>query len=1010
MATEERGGNEAAREKLWSPIGGILVTIALLLPIELLHQTVLQIVNPSPIILTAVVYAAYSGGLRSGLISAAIALAYVVYYFSEPGQLFQYSDHDSESLITLVFSILLVVPMVAFLKRRARTAVREQIARGRAELRVRETQRQQKWLETVLDRMPTPLLLTEPNSGQVLFANTAAKELTEAVAPSGAAALQPATGAEVAPLETADDQMLCVRAARGEYANIFRLQWRTSAGLRSYITRTSNLPAMYGHPEAVLMAFEDITELKRAEDLSSRLGRILDDSVNEIYVFDAASLRFIQVNRGALRNLGYSAAEMARKTVLDLKPMTLAEFEALAEPLHSGRQNQVLFESEHRRKDGSRYPVEVRLHLSTAEKPPVFVAIVQDISERRQAEDALRQAMLIIENSPAVIFQWKAEPGWPVEYVSSNVARFGYRAEGFLSGGLGYAAIIHPDDLARIQAEVAEKTQASSPTFSQVYRICTGTGGVRWVEDYTTIEQDADGQVTHYQGVILDITERKQAENALREREEQFRATFDQAAVGIAHVAPSGQWLLVNDRFCEILGYERGELLQRSWMDVTYPEDVEDDLEHLGRILGNQVQHYTKRKRYIQKNGTPIWVNLTLSLVRTPAGEPKYFITVIEDITQTKQAEEELKKANEFREKVLESATNAIFALDLGGYFTLLNRRASEISGYAADELIGQPFAKLFSPETLGAVQEQINRTTGRGEEIRNYEVELTRKDGSKRMISFSVVPLAEDGRVIGSVGTAEDITERKQAEEEVRRLNAELEQRVEERTAELTAVNRELEAFSYSVSHDLRAPLRAIDGFSQALLEDYADRLDGEGIRHLERVRAATQRMGQLIDDLLNLSRVTRSEMHRERVNLSAIAQRFAEELHASQPQRQVEFVIAPNVTARGDARLLQVVLENLLRNAWKFTSKHERARIEFGVTQRDGKRTYFVRDDGAGFDMSYAHKLFGAFQRLHGATEFEGTGIGLATVQRIIHRHGGRIWAEGAIEQGATFYFTLR
>lgn len=226
---------------------------------------------------------------------------------------------------------------------------------------------------------------------------------------------------------------------------------------------------------------------------------------------------------------------------------------------------------------------------------------------------------------------------------------------------------------------------------------------------------------------------------------------------------------------------------------------------------------------------------------------------------------------------------------------------------------------------------------------------------------------------------------------------------------AQLEAANRELEAFCYSVSHDLRAPLRGIDGFSQALLEDYSQKLDENGRQHLQRVRAAAQRMAALIDDLLELSRITRAEIQREHIDLSEMAQAVAQELLQLDPGRKAEFAIAPNLEAEGDPRLLRAVLENLLGNGWKFTSRRACARIEFGRTQANGENPFFVRDNGAGFDPAYAQRLFGAFQRLHAATEFPGTGVGLASVQRIIHRHGGRLWAEGAVNEGATFFFTL-
>jgi light-regulated signal transduction histidine kinase (bacteriophytochrome) len=279
------------------------------------------------------------------------------------------------------------------------------------------------------------------------------------------------------------------------------------------------------------------------------------------------------------------------------------------------------------------------------------------------------------------------------------------------------------------------------------------------------------------------------------------------------------------------------------------------------------------------------------------------------------------------------------------------------------------------------------------------------RSDGSEFPVEISLSPLeTEDGQLV--TAAIRDVTERKQINAEILELNMALQRHA----TELEVANRELEAFSYSVSHDLRAPLRSIDGFSQALLEDYGEMLPADAQNFLAHVRSAAQRMAKLIDDLLELARISRSPVERKPIDVSALARSIANELQQAEPARQVTFKIASGLKAHGDSQLLRIAMQNLMNNAWKFTSKVEHAQVEVGRHQARGQAAFFVRDNGAGFDMSYSNKLFGAFQRLHAVTEFPGTGIGLATVQRIIHKHGGRVWAEGIVDQGATFHFTLQ
>ena len=356
----------------------------------------------------------------------------------------------------------------------------------------------------------------------------------------------------------------------------------------------------------------------------------------------------------------------------------------------------------------------------------------------------------------------------------------------------------------------------------------------------------------------------------------------------------------------------------------------------------------------------------------------------------------------------LESSPDAIVIVNKEGKIVISNSHTERLLGYTPQELAGQTVAILVSERYRKVyLQQYAVFFANRGDQMTTTSLELSaiHKDGREFPIEICMKPLeTEQGILVTSA--IRDISQRKQTEQQVTRLNEQLEQRA----AELEAANKELEAFSYSVSHDLRSPLQSIDGFSQVLLEDYADRLDNEGQEHLKHVRSSCQQMGEIIDALLALSKMMRADMFRQKVDLSAMACQIADHLKATAPDRAVEFVITNDLTADADPQLLGVVLENLLNNAWKFTSKQPRARIEVGsLLQSNGEQVFYVRDDGAGFDMVHAQKIFTPFKRLHKASDFQGTGIGLATVQRVIARHGGKIWASAAVDHGATFCFTL-
>jgi PAS domain S-box-containing protein len=629
-------------------------------------------------------------------------------------------------------------------------------------------------------------------------------------------------------------------------------------------------------------------------------------------------------------------------------------------------------------------------------------AVDQQLSSWLTEEERLRMAL---DAGHVGTWEWNILTG-SVTWSSALEAIHGLAPGTFGGTFADYLREIHPDDRDLVTQAIGRAVEERTE-YHLEYRICWPDGSIHWVEGRGRLVCDQRDRPVGMLGICRDSTERKQAEEALNRSEARKTATLEASLDAIISIDHEGTIIEWNPAAERIFGYTPAEAIGKEMAELIVPLRLRarhrQGLAHYlatreGPVLGQRVEMPA-----LHADGTEFPVELTIT--RIAVAGPPLFMGHVRDITERKQAEEaRLRLA-----AIVESSGDAIIAKTLDGIITSWNQGAEKIYGYSAPEVIGKPISILI-PLCCTDEGPTILKKLQQGESLTHYETVRQRKDGTRIDVSLTISPLRDaTGKLVGASTIARDITDRKRSEEEIRQLNAELEQRVAQRTAQLEAANKELEAFSYSVSHDLRAPLRAIEGFSRILREKYPDQLDDVGKDFLRRVGAATQRLGQLIDDLLKLSRLTRSEMRHETVDLSSIAAAVAAELQQREPQRRAEVVIAPGVVACGDAPLLRIVLENLLGNAWKFTRPRETTRIEFGAAESSGTMTYFVRDNGAGFDMAFVGKLFGPFQRLHSATEFPGAGIGLATVQRIIQRHGGRVWAAGAVERGATFSFTL-
>ena len=497
------------------------------------------------------------------------------------------------------------------------------------------------------------------------------------------------------------------------------------------------------------------------------------------------------------------------------------------------------------------------------------------------------------------------------------------------------------------------------------------------------------------------------ADRQIRLAQQHLLDTFEHAASGITHVDTRGRLLRANQTFCNMVGYSKDELAHLSFQDITVAEDIGPDLRMLDEALTGARISYMLEKRYRHKDGHIVWVQLTVALVRKSSGEPDYLIAVVQDISAQKAAEEALRTSQNLMSQAQKLANIGAWQADLAtGQIGNLTKSESFLS-FPSNEYGIKDMLDMIHPDDRLRVMALWPRAV-KGEAV--YEIEYrVVLDGHEYWHSVKAeFERDPQGRAIRALGVTQDITERKRIELEFQQLNATLEQRIRDRTRALRDAYDELESYSYAVAHDLRSPLRIINGFAQALREDNPG-LDTASQEHLGRIMGASKKMGELIDGLLKLSQYARGEVQRQSVNLSAIATRIFEELSVAEPQRAVEWEIEPDLRVQADPALTEALMQNLLNNAWKYTAGVAQARIRVFSREADGGREFCVSDNGTGFDMARASKLFQPFQRLHGPSEFAGLGIGLATARRIVQRHGGELRAEARPGAGATFGFTL-
>ena len=759
----------------------------------------------------------------------------------------------------------------------------------------------------------------------------------------------------------------------------------------------------------LLASYNDITGRKLAEEALSLTNRQYESLINNIdgivWIADTETLQFSFVSSQAERILGYPVEQW------------IAEPGFWAGHIHPDDKDWAVNLCTTKSRELSPYDFEYRmiaadghivwLHdvvsIVTDNGKPMLHGVMVDVSARKLSEAALQEKESIyrnlVEKMPDGVYKSTHE-GKIVEANPALVKMLGYDSREELMA-IDIKTDLYFDSNDRVSAALEQELEEMA-----VYRLRKKDGSEIWVEDHGWYSPGESETSPVHEGVMRDVSERIFAEIALRESEQKFKYLAESSPFAIM-IYQNGKWVYSNPAGERISGYSLQELENLQFWDFVHPDDLQMVKERGEKRQGGFTTDLEYEFRIIDKNGVTKWVFLTGTSIQYK-GQPAALISVT-DVSARHRAEEMLRESEQSYVGLFNSVSEAIFIQEANGIFIDVNAGVEHMYGYTREELIGKSLEFMMAADKndSSAVSRLIADVYSTGKP-RQFEFWGKRKNGEV----FPKEVVAIKGKYFGKdviIAEARDVSERKNAEQEIIKLNESLEQRVKDRTAQLEALNKELEAFSYSISHDLRTPLRALDGFAHFLLEDYSQVLDDEGKRLLQVIIDNANKMGVLIDDLLAFSRLNRYTLKISKINMQQMAQAVFDELSSGQPDHHIDFRLHPVPEAYGDAAMVKQVWTNLISNAIKYTSKKTNRRIEIACETNGSENIYRVTDNGAGFNMAYYNKLFGVFQRLHTLKDFDGTGIGLAIVNRIILRHKGRVWAEGKVNKGASFYFTM-